>query len=136
MKHFTLTKKAWVGPNGETTKVLKDEEMGIMISAFQSHKFRYGLELNDKQLARVNEFHEGKKYLDEKAATTKKNTAAKKPLTLSPFVLEFEYSASEEGYWSYQHMVLQVEDCVNVLKTIYPQYDFLFFFNYSCEHDK
>ena len=33
-------------------------------------------------------------------------------------------------------MVLQLEDCVDVLKYLYPQYDFLLLFDHSCSHDK
>ena len=33
-------------------------------------------------------------------------------------------------------MVLQLEDCVDVLNVKYPQYDFLFLFDHSCGHDR
>jgi len=33
-------------------------------------------------------------------------------------------------------MILQLEDCLDVLKTLYPQYDLLFLFDHSCGHDK
>mmetsp|Transcript_8912 Transcript_8912/g.25093 ORF Transcript_8912/g.25093 Transcript_8912/m.25093 type:complete len:228 (-) Transcript_8912:166-849(-) len=33
-------------------------------------------------------------------------------------------------------MVLQVEDCVDCLKVLFPEYDFLFLFDHSCGHDK
>jgi hypothetical protein len=33
-------------------------------------------------------------------------------------------------------MVLQLEDCADVVKTLYPQYDFLFLFDHSCGHDQ
>jgi hypothetical protein len=33
-------------------------------------------------------------------------------------------------------MVLQLEDCADVVKTLYPQYDFLFLFDHSCGHDR
>jgi len=33
-------------------------------------------------------------------------------------------------------MVLQLEDCVKVLKVMYPQYNFLFLFDHSCGHDR
>jgi len=54
--HFqaiNLTKKAWVVPNGKTVSVPKDEGIGVMISAFQSHEFGFGLQLSDKQLANI-----------------------------------------------------------------------------------
>jgi hypothetical protein len=33
-------------------------------------------------------------------------------------------------------MVLQLEDCVDILNVKYPQYDFLFLFDHSCGHDR
>ena len=54
----------------------------------------------------------------------------------NPFVVEFEYGASKEGYWCYEHMILQLEDCVDVVQTLYPEFDFLFMFDHSCGHDR
>jgi hypothetical protein len=50
--------------------------------------------------------------------------------------VEFEYGANAEGYWVYEHMVLQVEDCVDCLKVLYPEHDFLFLLDHSCGHDR
>ncbi len=58
---------------------------------------------------------------------SKKGTAPKKDLKHSPFVVEFEYGANNEGYWSYKHMVLQLEDCVDCLEVLAPQFYYLFF---------
>ena len=33
-------------------------------------------------------------------------------------------------------MVLQLDDCVNILKVIFPGIDFIFILNHSCVHDK
>ena len=33
-------------------------------------------------------------------------------------------------------MVLQLEDCADVVKTLYPQFQFLFLFDHSCGHDR
>jgi hypothetical protein len=67
----------------------------------------------------------------------KKNTEMlKKLLTKSPFVFEFEYGASREGYWVYEPMLLQLEDCADCLKVLYPQHDSLFLLDHSCEHDR
>jgi hypothetical protein len=60
----------------------------------------------------------------------------KKPLTSDPFVRYFEYGADLVGHWNYQHMVLQVEDCCDVITNLYPQYDFLFLVDHSSGHDK
>lgn len=50
--------------------------------------------------------------------------------------LEFKYGASAEGHWTYDCMVLQPEDCVDFVRTLYPQHQFLFLFDHSCGHDK
>ena len=59
-KQYLLTKKGWVGPNGEISLTPKDEGMGLMISAMQSREFGFGLEMNREQLEKVNKFREGK----------------------------------------------------------------------------
>ncbi|KAI2502685.1 hypothetical protein MHU86_11742 [Fragilaria crotonensis] len=74
--------------------------------------------------------------MDKQAAHDTRKNVFKLELTTTPFVREFEYRANSEGYWTYQHMVLQLEDCVNVLKVLYPQYEFLFLFDHSCGHDR
>jgi hypothetical protein len=135
-KQYTLTKSAWVAPDGTKVLVPKDEGQGLMISAFQSREYGFGLTMTNEDLQKVNHARRGKKYADEVAAISKRGSANKKDLTNSPFVLEFEYGTNYEGYWSYEHMVLQMEDCVDCLKVIAPQYDYLFLFDHSCGHDK
>ena len=136
-KQFHVTKKAWTGPNGETVLIPKDDGQGVMISGFQSREFGYGLDLTDEQLKQVSEFRKGKKYIDEAAAIKYRGKGVNKDiLDNNPFVFEFEYGVANEGYWNYEHMILQLDDCINVLKCLYPQYDFLFLFDHSCGHDK
>jgi hypothetical protein len=60
----------------------------------------------------------------------------KKTLAKIPFVFEFEYGASDKGYWAYEHMVLQLEDCVDCLTVLFPDYEFLFLLDLSCVHDR
>jgi hypothetical protein len=50
--------KAWKGPNGGIAPVPKDDCAGIMISAFQSHEFGFGMHICDEQLNEVNKYHE------------------------------------------------------------------------------
>jgi hypothetical protein len=135
VKQYLFSKKSWSGPKGETALVPKDDGLGVMISAFVSREFGFGFELTNEQLQEVNAKRVGEKYKDETAAKNKHGTDLKQPLTTSPFYLEFEYGASFEGYWTYDSMVLQLEDCADVVKTLYQQYDFLFLFDHSCGHD-
>ena len=53
-KQFTFSLKSWIGLNGESVIMPKDDGMGIMISAFQSQEFGFGLKnLSEEQLKTV-----------------------------------------------------------------------------------
>jgi hypothetical protein len=127
IKQFTLLKKAWYGPNGETALVPKDEGMGIMISAMMIREFGWGFELSPEQLAKLNEKRAEKNYEDAESATAKRGNTAKAPLNVSPFIREFEYEVNAQGYWSYVHMVMQLEDCIDCLKVVHPEINFFSF---------
>jgi hypothetical protein len=92
----------------------KDEGLGIMISAFVSRKVGFGYYISPDDLQKVNAVREGKYYSDVEAAKKiKGNTSRKAALTGSPFVLEFEYGTNNQGYWDYDHMIIQLEDCID-----------------------
>jgi len=124
-----------MAPDGLQPIVPKDYGQGLMISAFQSREFGFGLEMSVEDQKRINESRRGKHYLDEKAAKAKRVTREKRTYFQNPFVAEFEYGANYEGYWCYEHMVLQLEDCVDCLKVISSPFEFLFMFDHSCGHD-
>jgi hypothetical protein len=99
------------------------------------------MQLDAQELANVNAFCQGqenKYYLDKEAAKERLDRVdgTKADLESSPFVQLFEYGANKNGYWNYQWMVLQLEDCIDVLQSLYPQFDYLFMFDHSCGHDK
>ena len=135
-KQYLFRMKRW--QIGKTRAAMpKDDGAGVMISGFQSREFGFGLEMSVDDLRRVNEAREGQNYTDELAAKAiNKGSAAKPKLDHSPFVELFHYGASAEGYWTYDRMVLQVEDVVDCLKVLYPEYDFIFMFDHSCGHDR
>ena len=135
-KQYTFTKKAWVGPNGEKMLIPKDDGQGIMISAFQSHEFGFGLTLTKEQLDEINRKCNGEKYCDKKAAIHLHGTDKKPALTKSPFVCEFEYGANNDSYWNYKTMVEKLEDSVNAVTYLCPQYDFMFLFDHSSRYDQ
>jgi hypothetical protein len=136
VKQYSFTRKEWIGSEGEQAITPKEDGLGVVISAMQSREFGYGMLLTPDQLRCVNAARLGQKYKDEQAAMKKRGTVEKQPLTMSPFVLEFEYGTSDEGYWTYGSMILQLEDCADVVATLYPQYQFLFLFDHSCGHDR
>ena len=136
-KQNTFSPKAWTAPDGTKGMIPKDDGLGVMISTFVSREFGFGYELSGEDLQKVNKEREGnKQYSDEEAATKVKGNTKKQALTASPFVLEFEYGANNEGYWDYDHMVLQFEDCIDVVNVLLPQFEVLFLFDHSCGHDR
>jgi hypothetical protein len=107
-----------------------------MVSSIVAREFGFGLKLSHKDLQNVNKYRESKEYSDVLAAMDKRGTVKKEPLQSSPFVVKSKYQANDEGYWTNDHMVLQFEDCVDVVKVLYPEYDYMFLFYYSCGHDR
>ena len=76
------------------------------------------------------------KYSDVSAAVTKNGSEFKRKLTKSPFVRGLEYGNNHDGYWTYESMVLQLEDCIDVLSHTHPQFEYLFLFDHSNGHDR
>ena len=54
-KQFLILLKTWIGPDGERNIAPKDDGLGVMISAFQSREFGFGVVVSDEQLKEVNE---------------------------------------------------------------------------------
>jgi hypothetical protein len=113
----------------------KGDGQEVMLSAFQSREFGFGFDISKEEMDEVNFTRRGKENKDKDAAK-KRGNAEKHPLMTSPFVVEFEFGIVNEGYWCYRRMVLQMEDCLDVLDTLYPQFDVLLLFDHSCGHDK
>ena len=135
-KQYLFNPKQWVLPDGTRPLLPKDEGQGTMVSAFCLREFGFGLNLTKEELVRVNVQRSGKKYIDETAARAIYGRPEKPNLLDSPFVRHLEYGQNNEGYWMYDHMIVQLEDCVDVLKVLYPDFDFLFLFDHSNGHDR
>ena len=135
-KQYLFTKGVWVMPDGSKQIIPKDEGHGVMLSGFTSRELGYGFPISKKILKKVNERRKGQYYSDKEATILLHGTAKKAPLTSTPFSVELEYGASHDGYWSYEHMVLQLEDCVAVLKYTHPQFDILFLLDHSNGHNR
>ena len=124
-----MLKKAWMSKSGRFRVRPKDDGSGMMISAFQSREFSFGFPLFNKYKNKINEFRRGKKYVDKMAANAVFGTDEKKELDKDPFIRYFVYGNADgkEGYWSYDHMILQLEDVLDVLYAIFGvKYDYLF----------
>ena len=134
---FSFNGKQWVSPDGKRAILPKSNGMGIMISAFQSREFGFGLELTPEQLKAINDYRklpDHCEYFDKKAAEDVYGTAKKPELKTSPFVVEFEFGGAN-GYWTGSHTFLQTEDCVDCLRVLFGyKYDYVFLFDSSSGH--
>jgi hypothetical protein len=91
------TMSASLLPMGEMQLFPKEEGQGVMISAFQSREFGFGMPLMEEQIHMVNEVTKGQKYKNEEAAANYLCSSLKKDLTCHPFIIELEHSAGNEG---------------------------------------
>jgi hypothetical protein len=116
--NFYLPEKRWSKPNEETPQDLKGDSQGVLISKFQSREFGFGLDLSKEGLD-VNFMRKGEQYRDKHAANIKRQCRETSNDSIT-FVVEFEFSVANEGYWCYEQTVLQMEDYLGVLHTLYP----------------
>jgi hypothetical protein len=73
--------------------------MGVMVSAFQSREFGWGMEIYDDQLAVINARRHGNDYFDAATAMEVNGTSKKPPLVNSPFIILFKFGG-RNGYWT------------------------------------
>ncbi|KAI2500759.1 hypothetical protein MHU86_13738 [Fragilaria crotonensis] len=117
---FLLKSRQWVGPLGQRPLLPKTDGMSLMLSAIQSRETGFGVPISRIQMEEINETRRGHNYVDLDAAIAVHGQVSKKDLEESPFVVSFELGANNEGYWTYNHMSMQFEDCVDCIKVIYP----------------
>ena len=126
-----------MGPRGEMSLTPKDKQQGLMVSGFVSREYGFNWKLDDKELKKINEYRTNQEYADRESAINKTGSALKSKLKTSPFQHDLEYGANNEGYWTYENMIIQVEDCIDCLKAINgDKYQYLFLFDHSNGHDR
>jgi len=79
---------------------------------------------------------QNQRYIDKVAAMEVYRDTNKPPLTTTPFLCTITIGVNNDGYWTSYHMAIQLEDCVDCLKVLFPDYDFLFLFDHSQGHTK
>jgi hypothetical protein len=108
---------------------------GIMVSALVLRAFGFGLNITSEKLSEINRRCEGKCYADADAATYLCGSPQKNPLEISLFVRCLDYGAGKkDGYWTYKHMVLQIEDCIDCLQFLHPDKDYVFELDHLSGH--
>ena len=107
----------------------------MILSAFISDEFGFIVKITEPQLLEVNKSRKGGKYINEDEATHLNAVSDKKSLNKSPFVRYLAYGSSKDGCWIYRHMILQIEDCIDCLRIIYPQYNYEFEIDHPPGHN-
>jgi hypothetical protein len=128
--------KQWVATDGTRAILPKSDGYLLMVSAFQCREFGFGYPLTDEELERVNAKRLGEKYVDEEAAIDLTGRPFKDRLTSTPFLRLFDPGQNFDGYWSYSHMAVQTEDCMDCLQVLLPNFDHVLLFDYSSGHSK
>ena len=130
-KQYLFSKGFWTHADGTKQLIPKEEGQGLMLSCFCSRELGFGFPLSQEVLDAINKKRENESYIDEKAAIEVYGNPKKQKLTSSPFTRYMEYGSNKEGYWNYDHMIVQMDDCVQVLKHLYPQFEYVFLFDHS-----
>ena len=123
-------------PDGSKQIIPKDEGHGVMLSVFTSCELGYSFSIFKKNLKKVNERQKGQYHSVKEAAILCYGTDKKIPLTSTPFSIELEYGASHDVYWLYKHIVLKIENCVDMLKHTHPQFDIFFLLDHFNRHNR
>ena len=133
---FIFSQGFWCCPDGTKQLIPKDDGHGVMLSSFTCREFGYGYKLCKYCLSKINKMRDGQTYADKDAAKKRYGPVTKQPLLKCPFVCELEYGNSLEGYWSYEHMIIQLEDIVDCLKCLHPKFDIVVLVDHSNGHDR
>ena len=124
---FLLGNRQWVAPGGQQALLPKIE--GLRETGFE-------VCISQMQLDEINYARRDQTFIVVDAALAIHGQALEKDLKQSPFVIYFELSLNNEGYWTYNHMAIQFEDCIDCLKVLFPPFDFAFIFDHSQGHAK
>ena len=135
---YIFSNKSWKSPSGAAPLLPKSVGEMYMVSGFQSREFGLGNKqaLTEEVLKRINEKRQGKKYKSKDDANLLFNSELKPPLEDDPTLRFFRSGRNCDGFWTSSHMKIQVEDIIDVLQELYPEFDFLFLFDQSSGHTK
>ncbi len=137
IKENSFSSKQWNGSEGQSIVCPKDDGHSWMLSCFVWHASSFNVEelLTPAKLEEINACQQQQSYISIKSALEVKKGHLKSAIKdCSSFCRFFEYSASKEGYWNYNHTTLQLEDLVDCLVVLFPDFDF--FSDQSSGHGK
>ena len=110
-------------------RVMEDICDVLMIRGFQAREFDAGLGslLPLSVITRVNMNRLGTNYKSEEDAKLIFNSVSKTDLTNDPTLRYFRAGVNKDDYWNSSHMKIKLEDALDCLVVIFPQFNFKFF---------
>ena len=89
------------------------------------------MNIKEDDLPEINKLRRRNEYIYDDATTYLLGYALKKPLKESPFICYLNYWQCKDGYWTYNHMSLQIEDCGDCFTYLYPNNAYKFELDHS-----
>ena len=135
---FVFSNKNWKSDTGASHIQPKGLGEILMISGFQSRETGLGLGnlLTDRVRGSINAKRKGMKYISKVDSELINGSDVKKDIFDDPLLRYFNAGVNKDGYWTSSHAKLQLEDCVDCLTILFPEYDFLFLYDQSSGHTK
>ena len=140
-----LNEKTWF-VDGKARLRSKGLGRGIMVSSFCSRKFGFSMEISESDLDRVNQYRStfAITYKETEAAMFLLGSKVKPALQETPFLRLLEHGQGRDGYWTYNHMILQIEDCIDCMNVLFEdpnernkcKFDLCFELDHSSGHSK
>ena len=98
-----------------------------MLSMMQSREFGLGLGklLTPDILSIINGNRRGEAYISENDALVVHNDKMKKDITDDPLLRYFRAGVNRDGYWNNSHSKIQLEDAMDCLSVLFPNFDFV-----------
>ena len=131
-----FSKKYWKGPAGMKFIIPKGCEDVLIISGFQSRE--YSLELGEvltpETIKLINIRRRGGKYRVTEDARLLFSTDLKYDLTGDPTLRYFRVEINNDGYWNNSYSNIQLEDVIDCLSILFPNFDYLFLHDQSSEN--
>ena len=108
-----------------------------MVSAYCARPFGFGINLLTSELEAINRLRKKTTYISKDSALNVYGSNKKKPFhDHHQLVRYFDVGINDEGYWNYDHMCLQNEDCFDILRVVFPKYDYVLLMDQSSGHGK
>ena len=140
VNQFIFSENCWHDIDGATELLPKSDGFAKMISGICSRDDGLGVKLTEQQLHEINERRTNgiwSEYVSTDSALEIYGTTKKKKLTSKHALIQyFDLGMHNEGYWTYDHIALQMEDAFDVLSIVFPHCDFVFLLDQSSGHGK